>query len=355
MFNSIMWKYIEEETEVLSSIAKNEEMEQIIPQFSEIDALYIVAHGSSYNAAYCTAPFISKLANVRVYTCMPSEFIYGTQTYHNEDVERTLVLGITQTGTSSGVIKALNQAKALHFKTCAVSAKELSPIVTLADHSLLLHCGEEDSNAKTKGYSATLLCLLQLAYGLGYHKKTVSKELYDTFVAESLLEIYSLKSLKQKVIDWCEEHQYGKQMSHVYVIGNGVHLGTAMEGMLKIMETMCIPSMYSNVMEFSHGMHRSLKQDSFVILIKTAEDGDDMTKTYTYLKNKGIHVLMINLCGDQEDDHMMVIPYYSTTASLFSVSLVIQTIAAFVPEFNGYDPNRNANDDYTTCMATRVY
>ena len=66
MFNSIMWKYIEEETEVLSSIAKNEEMEQIIPQFSEIDALYIVAHGSSYNAAYCTAPFISKLANVRV-------------------------------------------------------------------------------------------------------------------------------------------------------------------------------------------------------------------------------------------------------------------------------------------------
>lgn len=40
MFNSIMWKYIEEETEVLSSIAKNEEMEQIIPQFSEIDALY---------------------------------------------------------------------------------------------------------------------------------------------------------------------------------------------------------------------------------------------------------------------------------------------------------------------------
>ena len=38
MFNSIMWKYIEEETEVLSSIAKNEEMEQIIPQFSEIDA-----------------------------------------------------------------------------------------------------------------------------------------------------------------------------------------------------------------------------------------------------------------------------------------------------------------------------
>ena len=51
MFNSIMWKYIEEETEVLSSIAKNEEMEQIIPQFSEIDALYIVAHGSSYNAA----------------------------------------------------------------------------------------------------------------------------------------------------------------------------------------------------------------------------------------------------------------------------------------------------------------
>ena len=63
-----MWKYIEEEPCVLSSILNNKEILNQIKQFSEIDALYIVAHGSSYNAAYCTAPFIRHLADIRVYT-----------------------------------------------------------------------------------------------------------------------------------------------------------------------------------------------------------------------------------------------------------------------------------------------
>lgn len=354
MFNSIMWKYIEEEPCVLSSILNNKEILNQIKQFSEIDALYIVAHGSSYNAAYCTAPFIRHLADIRVYTFTPSEFIYGTQAFNNEDDTRTLVLGISQTGTSSGVIKALNKAKEFNFKICSLTAKISSPIEKLADYSISLNCGNEESNAKTKGYSSTLLCLLQFAYALGLCKKKITKELYDEFVQECLEEIQSLSNLEKRIVLWCKNNQYGKNMSHVYVIGNGVHLGTAMEGMLKIMETMCIPSMYSNVMEFSHGMHRSLKPNSFVILIKTYEDSDEMTKTYDYLENKNINTLLIDLTSSNDKDNVISVPIYKTTYSLLSVSLVIQSIAAFVPELNGFDPNRNSNDDYTVCMETRV-
>ena len=192
------------------------------------------------------------------------------------------------------------------------------------------------------------------AYALGLCKKKITKELYDEFVQECLEEIQSLSSLEKRIVLWCKNNQYGKNMSHVYVIGNGVHLGTAMEGMLKIMETMCIPSMYSNVMEFSHGMHRSLKPNSFVILIKTYEDSDEMTKTYDYLENKNINTLLIDLTSSNDKDNVISVPIYKTTYSLLSVSLVIQSIAAFVPELNGFDPNRNSNDDYTVCMETRV-
>ena len=58
-------------------------------------------------------------------------------------------------------------------------------------------------------------------------------------------------------------------MESLYVIGNGMHFGTAMEGQLKMMETQCIPSMFNDLGEFSHGMHRALTIDSNVILINT--------------------------------------------------------------------------------------
>lgn len=354
MFNSIMWQYIKEETNVLSSMLNHPNMAKQINLFSDIQALYITAHGSSYNAAYATAPILSQAADLRVYVYTPSEFLYGEKPYIHEDQKHTLVLGISQTGTSSGVLKAMQKAKQLHLTTCSLTAVEHSPIDEISDHSFLLHCGTENSNAKTKGYSSTLLFLMQWAYMLGSYKKTITQEYYHLFIQQASEEINSLPSLVDKTISWCQRNQYGIHMSHVYVIGNGIHLGTALEGMLKIMETMCIPAMYSNIMEFSHGMHRSLKPNSFLILIQTNEDKDEMEKTYAYLRNKHINTLLIDLTKSTDIDHSISLPFFETTASLFSVTMIIQIIAAFVPEINHMDPNRNANDDYTTCMHTRI-
>ena len=354
MFNSIMWQYIKEETKVLTSMINHPNTVKQINLFSDIHALYITAHGSSYNAAYATAPILSQVAGLRVYVYTPSEFLYGEKPFDHEDKNHTLILGISQTGTSSGVLKAMQKAKQLHLTTCSLTAAEHSPIDEISDHSFLLQCGTENSNAKTKGYSATLLFLLQWAYMLGLCRKTITQEDYDLFIQQAYEEINSLPGLLQKMISWCQKNEYGANMSHVYVIGNGTHLGTAMEGMLKIMETMCIPAMYSNIMEFSHGMHRSLKPNSFLILIQTNDDKEEMEKTYTYLKNKHLNTLLIDLTKSADTDHVISLPYYATTASLFSVTMIIQIIAAFVPENNHLEPNRNANDDYTTYMRTRI-
>ncbi len=41
-------------------------------------------------------------------------------------------------------------------------------------------------------------------------------------------------------------------------------LRNAQEGQLKLMETMCIPTMFNDIGEFSHGMHRSIERGSSV-------------------------------------------------------------------------------------------
>ena len=52
MFESVMWKYMKEEKDLLLKTF-NTKLEIL-----DMEALYIVAHGSSYNASSANAPFL---------------------------------------------------------------------------------------------------------------------------------------------------------------------------------------------------------------------------------------------------------------------------------------------------------
>lgn len=60
---SIMWDYIDEEPSLLLSLLKTNDLDEKIQHIKTyIKNIYIVAHGSSYNAALCIAPFIRKMS-----------------------------------------------------------------------------------------------------------------------------------------------------------------------------------------------------------------------------------------------------------------------------------------------------
>ncbi len=354
MYQSVMWKYMAEERALLSALMECAEIREKAGKFSDMTALYITAHGSSYNAAVSTAPLISELCRVPVSVWTPSGFLHNAVFLNGEDRKHVRVLGISQTGTSRGVIEAMKYAKELGFSCAAITNEKDSPVDLLAEPTFYLHCGEEKSNAKTKGFSLTLLSLLMLGVELGVQKETVSQVEAEEIREEIRCQIDALPQLFADVKAWCEKRQYGKDMDHLYVIGNGMLYGLALEGMLKVMETMCIPTMVSDVEEFSHGMHRSVKPDSHVMLLRNEVDREQTDRTHAYLKEKGVDVLVVNASEAVADaDTVNVVPC-TRTSSILSVAAVIQAIAAFVPEQNGLDPNRCANNDYTERMGTRI-
>ncbi len=348
MYESIMWKYMGEEKTLLNALITNETEKEKIHKIDRMKALYCVAHGSSYNAAMSIAPFITELSGVRTYVYTPSNFRFNALSIKEEDKEDTWVLGISQTGTSRGVLEALEQAKNDGFRILGITNVEGSPIDKLSDVCLYLHCGEEDSNAKTKGYSSTLVLLMMLGIEMG---KDVDK---DEYYAQLKEEIDHLDDVRNATVKWCEDHKYGVGMKNLYVVGNGMNFASAMEGQLKVMETMCIPTMFNDIEEFSHGMHRSLNGGCNVILIDAGADSELVTKTKEYLDGKNIPVLVLNGQDAVRDDKVINLGKYEKTASLLSVISAIQAISAFIPEINGLDPNRNANNDYTDCVETRV-
>ena len=253
------------------------------------------------------------------------------------------------------MIDALEYTKNMGIKTLAVTAEADSPIAKKADHMLSLRCGAENSNAKTKGYSATLTVLMLFALQLGWEKGVLDESEKQSCLAEITAMVDNIPMVFERSVEFCKKHNLGDSMQDLYVLGSGINSGTAQEGQLKVMETMCIPTMFNDIGEFSHGMHRAVNKDSSILLIKGTDCAEDqMERAYLYLKNITEHVWMIDV-GDRNsgDDKCIGIPEFYETQSILLTTLVIQVMSVYAPERLNKDPNRDAHDDFTIWAGTR--
>ena len=349
---SIMWKYINEEHELLKKQLKEQ---KTVLLDKEIDLIYIVAHGSSYNAGVTLAGYISSMLNADVYVNTPDNFIANVRNLKKHS-GKMAVIGISQTGTSHGVLKAMERARDSFYLVVITNVPD-SPMDRIANETIYLNCGDEDSNAKTKGYSSTLLSLMLFAIENGYYRNQISTVKHDSLLDELEKEIDCIPAVTDTVYNWCEKTAYGKGIGNLYVLGSGINYGTSLEGQLKVMETMCIPTMFNDILEFSHGMHRSINKDSYVMLINAGSvySRELFGKTYDYLQNITKHVMMINVTDYPMDrENVIDIPLFVNDDSVLLVVLAVQILSVYIPELNGYDPNRDANNDYTDCVETRV-
>ncbi len=353
--SSIMWKYIDQEPQVLAGILQDTAMDKALDALGPgLEAIYFVAHGSSYNAATAAASFIGRQSGLRTYAYTPANFLYNCQALAQEERAKALVVAISQTGTSRGVIQALERAKEMGFETLGLTDVAGSPIHVKSDTTIFLGCGEEDSNAKTKGYSATLLQLLRLGIKLGLGRKVISQGQYQGVCNELQGQIEALAGLRDKILAWCQAGDLAGRVKDLYVLGYGMNFGTAMEGQLKLMETMCMPTMFNDLEEFSHGMHRAIQGDSTVLLLRTPHTLSPLAlDTYRYLQGKAGRVLLIDATGEAPEGALNL-PWYPETESLLLITLAIQILSVWLPEQNGLDPNRDANNDYTDFVHTRI-
>ena len=357
MQSSIMWRYIGQEAEMLSKLLRSPQTDIFAEEKGgTLKAVYFMAHGSSYNAVVSTLGYFAKFAGMRAYAYTPGNFCAGSTPIAYEDSASTLVIVISQTGTSSGVIKALEYVGSLGLKTLSITGAMGSPIDMKADDTMYLFCGEESSNAKTKGYSATLMLLMMLALSLGSKNGTLDMAQKQACLDELAGMIGKIPVVAEKVLDFCKNTKIGESMFDLYVLGSGINFGTAQEGQLKLMETMCIPTMFNDIGEFSHGMHRSINRESSVLLIKSC-DGmqDQIEQTYQYLKGITDHVWMIDATGEVSDDaSRLCTPSFAGTQSVLLTTLAIQIMSVYAPEYNGKDPNRDSHNDFTVVVGTRL-
>ncbi|WP_297457264.1 glutamine--fructose-6-phosphate transaminase (isomerizing) [Persephonella sp.] len=226
--------------------SKNNELFEILKDTSR---LYIIACGTSYHAGLVGKFWIERFARIPVEVDYASEYRYRDRIID----EKTVVLGISQSGETADTRFALLDAKKEGAKTIGLVNVVGSSLSRETDYVLYTYCGPEIGVAATKTFTAQLVSLLLFALEAGLRKGTISLEDYE-FIHNQLLHIPS------KVEEILKKDNEIKDLAHKYMnatdflfLGRNINYPIALEGALKLKEISYIHAEGYPAGEMKHG------------------------------------------------------------------------------------------------------
>lgn len=317
-------------------------------------AIYLVGSGTSLNAAYLAQHAMEKVLSIPCFVYPAMTF---TDTVHTV-VENSCVIGISQAGRSSSTMQALDHARALGCMSVAVSSEEHALIREHADVFLPVRMPLEDIGPKTEGCYCTVVTLVLSMMEVSEKSGRGCREINHKMKQGMLACIDHLPQIVDSTWKWCEEH--GEKLSlydNIIVVGYGDCIPAALEGALKILETVrcCIRSYETE--EFMHGIYHSIDRNTMVISIGNAQRHFDRAKRLlSWLKQvKGAYTIMVT--GQRtgcDDDFIYPFSEYEFFPA-FEYLAFFQTLAQHMAEYRGIDYEAQGDPGFHKTMESYVY
>jgi glucosamine--fructose-6-phosphate aminotransferase (isomerizing) len=204
----------------------------------EFDMVLLAARGSSDNAALFARYLIEIHLQIPVSLAAPSVLTrFGSKVRYS----KCLAVGISQSGAAPDVSEVIAQMKADGHTTLAITNTAGSRLTQVADHSLLLGCGDEKSVAATKTYSASLLALYEMVRAMGGDIADPAG-LLPTAEWNETCKATAEKTLGPIL-----------RCSNLFSLSRGYGFCTAQESALKLMECALLACKSYSVADFEHG------------------------------------------------------------------------------------------------------
>jgi glucosamine--fructose-6-phosphate aminotransferase (isomerizing) len=300
-----------------------DEIAKLAEMVKEAERVFITAAGTSLHAAMVAEYWFSQLCRKFVVAVDSSELA-------NKGVidDKTLVIGVTQSGETYDTLSAMRFAKKRGAKVAVIVNVIGSTATRLADHVILQGSGIEISVCATKTFTSQLVVLLRTALALGKmlgrNMKEIEEELSETptYIEKVLMQKDVIKEIAKK---------YFSSKNYIY-IGKGINLPSALEGALKFKEIT-----YNHAEGMSGGMLKhgtiSLIDDNFQTIAIVPWKGENRTKIESNIqevKARGGRVICI-ASGDpvQGCDANIIVPQCSETISPIIVAPAYQLLAYF--------------------------
>jgi len=313
-------------------------------EFRSINKVFVVACGSSYHAGLMAKYAIEHWARLPVEIDIASEFRYRQPVLD----ERTLVIGVSQSGETVDTFQAIREAGRLGAKVLVITNVVDSSMARDSDAVLYTRAGPEIGVAATKTHLAQITALEILALYLAQARETLSPA-----TARGLLT--SMGSLPDKVATALGRAADVDAVARAYrdspsflFLGRQVGYPVALEGALKLKELSYLRAEGFPAGELKHGPIALVEPRTVVVGVATRTPvWEKMMGNVAEVSSRGATVILVANDGDEETArHADAVLWVPETEYLFApiVDVVpLQLFAYSLARLHGLDVDRPRN------------
>jgi glucosamine--fructose-6-phosphate aminotransferase (isomerizing) len=349
-YRHFMEKEIHEQPEAIAStLEAHLDGTRICPSLDrdmleQVEAIHIIACGTSYHAGLVARYWIEKLARIPVSVEIASEY----RNRRPAVPPRTLLVAISQSGETADTLAAIEHTRAEgYLASLGICNVPESAITRACDHVLMTRAGLEIGVASTKAFTTQLTVLLLLATALAEAHgapKEEQREVLEALgqAAQQAREVLAMDAAVQAVAEDIATKP------HALFLGRGEEYPIAMEGALKLKEISYIHAEAYAAGELKHGP-LALVDDSLPVIV-TASSNDLLTKLVSNLHEVRARGGQLYVFADQgvtidPDDNLRLIrvPAPHSIISPILQVLPLQFLAYHVGVLKGTDVDQPRN------------
>ncbi len=265
-------------------------------EIMKINRIVITACGTSWHSGLIGEYMLEELARIPVEVEYASEFRYRNPVVD----DRTLVIGISQSGETADTLAAIREAKRRGARTIGIVNVVGSSIAREVDGGIYLHAGPEVGVASTKAFTSQVIALALITLRFG--------RLRSLSILQGRQIIQALRALPgqvQQILDRGPEvealaERFWRTNNALY-LGRGVNFPVALEGALKLKEISYIHAEGYPAAEMKHGPIALIDENMPVMFI-APRDGvhGKIVSNMEEVRARGGQVIAIMNEGDDQ-------------------------------------------------------
>ena len=231
-------------------------------ELQKVNRVVITACGTSWHAGLIGEYMMEELARLPVEVEYASEFRYRNPIVD----ERTLVVGISQSGETADTLAALREAKRRGARTLGLVNVVGSTIAREVEGGIYLHAGPEIGVASTKAFTSQIAALALLTLRLGRLRSLSilqGREVVRALLKlpEQMQQVLARAPLVERLADKMVKH------ANALYLGRGYNFPVALEGALKLKEISYIHAEGYPAAEMKHGPIALIDESMPVVFI----------------------------------------------------------------------------------------
>lgn len=311
---------------------------------ARVDKVVVVACGTSFHAGMAAKHAIEHWTRIPVEIDRASEFRYRDPVLD----ERSLVVGIAQSGETADTLAAVRFAKDMGASVVAVTNVVGSSITRDADAVLFTHAGPEIGVAATKTFLAQLAAMNLLALHLAQQRGAMPVEK----VRETIDAMRLLPQQVEEVLRIHDDvHRAAKRYAEArdfLFIGRGVGTAVAMEGALKLKEISYIHAEGYAAGELKHGAIALVEPGVPVVAVLTGRAlYDKMLANVEKVRARGAETILVAPRGDERArslaNELFEVPSTKPLLTPVLDTVPLQLLAYYIAKERGLSPDKPRN------------